>query len=495
MTSEIGGLVILIVYAIISISIGILARKKSKFNVKDYVTTDSSTGIIILIFTFSATYHSAYAFMGAPGWVFSDGVGWWMNGLWTILPRIALWVIGKRIWVLGQKRGYLSIGDFLGGLYDSPFLSVMVGVVGILFVLPYVAMQAQGLSYILGEITGGLIPFGLGMFFFIGLIVVYVFLGGVRGVAWADTFQGIWMMIAIPLGGYIIANTLFGGITPLFSEAVQEVPKMLFLPGSNGSITTGLWVSNWLTITIGMTVMPTIFLRYLMGDSLRTMKWAGVGTSIYLTFIFVFTPAVGIGGKLVAPGLEIADHIFPHLLVEHTPYLFAVFTMAGAVAASMSTASSQLHAAASQATVDVYDKVQKTKGQKTEKTEQENKNLFNINRSLIIVFGLISLIIAMMQLKFSSLLQISTAGVATLAPTIIAPLYWKKATKQGAISSIIGGLFFVILFQFFIDTPGNTVAGVWGIIAATIIFFVVSLMTKNQKSVIQHNNFLKKIFK
>ena len=50
--SEIAGVIILLIYAIVSISIGVLARKKSKFNVKDYVTTDSSTGILILIFTF-----------------------------------------------------------------------------------------------------------------------------------------------------------------------------------------------------------------------------------------------------------------------------------------------------------------------------------------------------------------------------------------------------------------------------------------------------------
>ena len=491
MSEEVIGLIVLLVYAVISLSIGVLARRKSKFNVKDYVTTDSSTGIFILIFTFAATYHSAYAFMGAPGWVYNDGVGWWMNGLWTVLPGIALWVIGKKFWVLGQKRGYISIGDYLGGVYDSSFLSVLVGIVGIVFVLPYVAMQAQGLSYILEQITGGLVSFNVGMFLFIALIVVYVFLGGVRGVAWADTFQGLWMMIAIPLGGYIIANTLFGGITPLFEQAAQEVPRMLYLPGPNESITSSFWVSNWLTITIGMTVMPTIFLRYLMGDSLRTIKWAGVGTSVYLTFIFVFTPAVGIGGRLTAPGLEVADHIFPHLLGEYTPFIFAVFTMAGAVAASMSTASSQLHSAASQATVDVYDKVQNPEN----KNNSDSQNLFNVNRFLILAFGLISLLIAFMQLEFSALLQISTAGVATLAPALIAPLYWKGATKIGAISSIFGGLFFVVLFQFFISPPINTVAGVWGIIASVLIFFIVSNLTSNQESVVNHYEFLKSTFK
>ncbi|MFW6266700.1 MAG: sodium:solute symporter family protein [Halanaerobiales bacterium] len=491
MSKEISGLLVLLIYAVISIAIGVFARKKSRFNVKDYVTTDSSTGILILIFTFSATYHSAYAFMGAPGWVYSDGVGWWMNGLWTVLPGIALWILGKKIWVLGQKRGYLSMGDYLGGVYDSDFLSVLVGTVGIIFVLPYVAMQAQGLSYILSQMTGGLISFEAGMFFFIGLIVVYVFLGGVRGVAWADTFQGLWMMIAIPLGGYIIANNLFGGIIPLYAEGAQELTEMFYLPGPNNAITPDFWISYWLTITIGMTVMPTIFLRYLMGDSLRTIKWAGVGTSIYLTFIFVFTPAVGIGGKMVAPGLSVADHIFPHLLIEHTPFIFAVITMAGAVAASMSTASSQLHAAASQATVDVYDKLQK---EDRENTDKESKKLFNINRYLILVFGVLSLIIALMKLQFSALLQISNAGVATMAPAIILPLYWKGATKEGAISSILGGLFFVVLFQFFISTPGNTVAGFWGIISSFVIFFVVSLLTKSNISVTRHYEFLKKVF-
>ena len=268
---------------------------------------------------------------------------------------------------------------------------------------------------------------------------------------------------------------------------------MFSLPGPQEAFTRDFWISYWLTITIGMSVMPTIFLRYLMGDNLRTIKWAGVGSSIYLTFIFVFTPAVGIGGQLVAPGLEVADHIFPHLLTEFTPFLFAAFTMAGAVAASMSTASSQLHAAASQATVDIYDKFDTSK-ERDEEDEEENKKLYNINRFLIIIFGVLSLFIAFMELEFPALLEISTAGIAILAPSIFFPLYWEKATKQAAFGSIIGGLIFVILFQFLIDTPGNTVAGIWGIGASFLIFILISLVTKDQDSVVKHCRFLKKTF-
>lgn len=82
------GLVILAVYIAVLLGIALYASKKDKKNIKDFAT-GGGLGIFILTLTFSATYHSAYAFMGAGGFAYKNGIGWWCNGLWTV-PLLGL---------------------------------------------------------------------------------------------------------------------------------------------------------------------------------------------------------------------------------------------------------------------------------------------------------------------------------------------------------------------------------------------------------------------
>lgn len=69
------GLVILAVYIAVLLGIALYASKKDKKNIKDFAT-GGGLGIFILTLTFSATYHSAYAFMGAGGFAYKNGIGW-----------------------------------------------------------------------------------------------------------------------------------------------------------------------------------------------------------------------------------------------------------------------------------------------------------------------------------------------------------------------------------------------------------------------------------
>jgi len=69
------GMIILIVYVLALLAIAYYAWKKDQKNIKDFAT-GGGLGIFLLTLTFSATYHSAYAFMGAGGFVFKNGIGW-----------------------------------------------------------------------------------------------------------------------------------------------------------------------------------------------------------------------------------------------------------------------------------------------------------------------------------------------------------------------------------------------------------------------------------
>ena len=467
------GLVILVVYLAVLLGIALYASKQDKKNIKDFAT-GGGLGIFILTLTFSATYHSAYAFMGAGGFAYKNGIGWWCNGLWTVLPGVLFWVWGRRFWYLGKRYGYLSISDYASDVYQSKAIGLLVTLITMVFTIPYVAIQAIGCSYIFQTISGGMLSYTVGALIFFALMIALVWLGGMKGVAITDAAQGVFMFAGL-LGGslwVILAN--FPSVADAYQSAYAHTPELFTMPGPNGVVTPQDWVSRWVVITFGMMMFPQVTLRFFAGKSLNVMKWSAVFSSIYLTMIYVFTPCVGMIGRLLMPDIAAPDTIFPELLLKYTPAVFAALIISGALAAAMSTGDSQLHATSTMVATDIYKKyINKNSDEKT---------LYNAAKVGVLIIGLASVVFALTRpTALADLLVLSNGGVAVLVPTVIGGLYWKRATKEAALASIIIGEVCMISMTFiFKVAPFGLSGAFWSMMISLAIFIGVSLVTKPQ---------------
>ncbi len=467
------GLVILVVYLVVLLGIALYASKQDKKNIKDFAT-GGGLGIFILTLTFSATYHSAYAFMGAGGFAYKNGIGWWCNGLWTVLPGVLFWVWGRRFWYLGKRYGYLSISDYASDVYQSKTIGLLVTLITMVFTIPYVAIQAIGCSYIFQTISGGMLSYTVGALIFFALMIALVWLGGMKGVAITDAAQGVFMFAGL-LGGslwVILAN--FPSVADAYQAAYAHTPELFTMPGPNGVVTPQDWISRWVVITFGMMMFPQVTLRFFAGKSLNVMKWSAVFSSIYLTMIYVFTPCVGMIGRLLMPDIAAPDTIFPELLLKYTPAVFAALIISGALAAAMSTGDSQLHATSTMVATDIYKKyINKNSDEKT---------LYNAAKVGVLIIGLASVVFALTRpTALADLLVLSNGGVAVLVPTVIGGLYWKRATKEAALASIIIGEVCMISMTFiFKIAPFGLSGAFWSMMISLAIFIGVSLVTKPQ---------------
>ncbi|WP_236616431.1 sodium:solute symporter family transporter [Schnuerera ultunensis] len=177
----------------------------------------------------------------------------------------------------------------------------------------------------------------------------------------------------------VIKNN-FPSITNAYTEAFKVIPEHFTLPGPNGVVTSADWISRWVVITIGMMMFPHITLRFFSGRSLKVLKWSSVFSSIYLTSIYVFTPAIGFIGNILFPNIAAPDTIFPEMLMAYTPIVFAALVISGALAASMSTGDSQLHAVSSMVSTDIYKKHINREADEYKQYWMEYVYLDNINR-------------------------------------------------------------------------------------------------------------------
>jgi SSS family solute:Na+ symporter len=486
------GVSILFGWVFLMVFVAWMSTKYRKLSITDFATTGGSLGLLTLFLTYSATYHSSYAFMGTTGAVFAHGMGWWNNIHWTVIPGILLWLVGKRVWAVGRKYNYLSIGAYTQGTYSSSgsgkILSYIVSAVAILFVIPYTAIQALGVSYLFQIVSQGKISFTAGLVIFLVLMVFITWLGGMRGVAWTDTIQGIFMFLAMWIGGYLVITNSMGGIVETFREGVAEIPEAFSLPGMKGAYTGRFWVSQWITITFGMIAMPHVFLRYFAGRSLKIIKWSGVFSSIYLTFLYVFVPGVGVAAKLLYPASTTADKLFPEMLLQYVPFGIAAFAIAGALAAALSTADSQLHAASTVFTVDIYKPLIKPGA--------SEEALYRVDRIFVFVFGAVCAWIAFNKPGlFLNILQISTSGTAVLAPVLFLPLFWDRVTSGAALAATLAGETAVIITTFFWKDPLGLIAGFWGILTSLVLLIILSMIgNKREKTVVETINYLREVF-
>lgn len=471
------GTVILIVvglYLFISLLTGIIPSLRISKSVSGYVAGDRSMNTFILYFVLGASIFSSFAFLGGPGWAYSRGAAAFYIIAYGVIGIVPLYFFGPRAWRLGKKYGYVTQAELLADRFDSTFLSVMLAVLSVVVFIPYLTLQMVGAGYVLNVISEGMIPYWAGAGITYLVVLIYVYFSGVMGVGWSNAFQGMFMMVMAWVLGIYLPNTLYGGIGPMF-EAIMESGRtaMLEAPGLAGDGSRWSWWeygSAVLVSAVGFSVWPHFFMRSFAAKNVKTMRLSVV---LYPTFLIFLVPILLIGFSAVVafPGVEPADSILPHILMQlDLPAIVIGLFCAGALAASMSSGDAILHSAAS---IGIRDGI----SQVTELGDKTERLLIQIS---VLVIGLIAYLFAVViDVSIVALLLGSYGGVAQIFPVIFAMFYWSRATKTGALAGLFGGIVVNILFLMLPELkPLPMHEGIYGLIVNTILLISVSLATK-----------------
>lgn len=462
------------VYLLVILAIGYRGWQVGTLDVEDWMAGGRGLGIVVLLFTYTATYHSAFAFVGASGFIYANGMGLLVPiFLWVAFSGILLWVVGSRIWLLGKKYGYLTPSDLLSDFYDSDLLGKLVSLVLILFTFPYITVQMIGSGVIFETATDGVVSFELGAAILLAAGVLYVWLGGLRAVAWTDTVQGVFMFMAIWVAGSLVAFSAFNGPAAFWTEVTANFAEHVTLPGPNGVFAPEFYVTWWIALGLGILMQPHVFLRFYAARSPRILKWVAAGGTAYLLLFYLPVPYLALGAVEHFPDLANADSALPQMLFEFTPVWFASIVVAGAIAAAMSTADSQLHAVSALITRDWYEDF----ASDDVTTEQETR----FAQFLVPVLGLIAYVIAIQDVGFIvDITSVAIEGSAQVFPLVMGALYWENASKEGAISGFVLGVLVTAGLTFGVvslpDSFPGFASGFYGLIVTSVVFMVVSLV-------------------
>lgn len=461
-----GSLLIIAAFMIIPLMVGVLSARQSQETSEDFFVQGRAMGSIAVFFTVAATWWSAFAFLGSNATFYTNGPVFLTALAWNLLFGFMYYWIGKRVWFLGKRFNYLTPSDLIGDFYNSEALRITVAAITLIFTVPYLQIQLTGGAYLIEVASGGLIPFWLAALLFYFIIIIYVWIGGIRAIAWTDVIYGALLFFGMLYAGYYISSQV-GGPTALFSQLQQTSPDHLTMPGPNGTMGYPMWFSLFAITAIGAFMGPQIWLRMYSvkhGKLFNLMPFL-LGLA---AFAYVGSVLSGYSGVLLEPNVENPDQILPIMLMEYAPYLLASLIMAAGASAAMSTANSQIHAVSTVVTMDIYKRYVNR--------DASQARIVYIGRLSLVGFSLAAYIMALTVPGVLVMIGIAAlAGTAQLIIPTIGAITWKKAHPTAALAGLWAGVACVLLMTFGpLSAPFGYHAGIWGLLLNAALFVGLS---------------------
>ena len=485
----------LVVFFGIMIGIGIYCRRHST-DVGGFVLGGRSIGPWLTAFAFGTSYFSAVIFVGYAGqfgWNFGIASTWIGLGNAFIGSLLAWVVLGRRTRVMTQHLGSKTMPDFFGNRFSSSGLKIAASCITFIFLIPYTASLYNGLSRLFSMAYEG-IDYSVCVIVMAALTGVYVLIGGYVATAINDFIQGL-----IMLGGIVAVIWAVLSDNGGLGNALEQLAT-----GENGGWEYASFFGAdpvFLLFVVLLTSLGTWGLPQMVGKFYAIKDEDSIKKGTVISTVFAVIVAGGcyfLGGfgRLYNVGDSVAmgdfDAIIPTML-STLPDIIIAIVIVLVLSASMSTLSSLVLTSSSTVTLDFIAPI----CEKKKKTLDEKKQMLVI-RAFIVVFIVISAVIAIMQYKNKNMLIAQMMGVSwgALAGAFLAPfllgLYWKKTTTSGVVASFVFGVG-LELVQLMISMKWFSVAnipalsfvfrnslfsGVFAMVGGLILVPVVSLLTQ-----------------
>jgi Na+/proline symporter len=465
------GVAIAYFMAVAAISVWAIRRTRTA---RDFFVAGEGIGLWALALSAMAATLSGFAFIGGPGLVYSVGVG----AVFLILPAgitnsMGAWVLAKRMRLLAEVRGLITVPDAIGARYRSPLAQGLAAVAILIATIGYMATNMLALGLVIDAIfASGLTP---GIWIGMAIVVAYSASGGILAGIYNDMLQGGLMALASVLV-FFFAVEAGGGMAGLSRSVLAADPEWLSPWGKLAPLAA---LSLFFVFGFGSLGQPHVIHKFYMIKDPRRLRWYPLLMTLALTLTLLLYFGVGFAVKaLVAtgelPALVRSDDATPIFLLQYTPIFLAAIVFSGVVAAIMSTVNSFMNIGAAAITHDLPVAF-----------GRRMKNELRWGRISTIAISVVAALVAQRSGTVVALLGIFGWGLfaSTLVPALAIGLNWPGATRAGAIGSILTGLGLTLVletlaFYKVLSIPaGVTISGL-ALIVSLLVFLLVSWATR-----------------
>ena len=491
-------LLAIVVYLLFMLWIGWICAKKNE-SVDDFYLGGRKLGPFVTAMSAEASDMSSWLLMGLPGVAYLTGLAeasWTAIGL-AVGTYLNWLIVARRIRRYSHRLDAITVPQFFSKRWgdDRCLLSAIAALVIIIFFIPYTASGFSACGKLFSTLFG--MDYVTAMLISAAVIVIYTVMGGFLAASFTDLIQSIIMTVALVVVlGFGVVQA--GGVDAVMENA-RSMAGYLSLSSIHDPATGGsnpysvLTICSLLAWGLGYFGMPHILVRFMAIEDENKLKLSRRVASSWVVISMGVAIVIGVvgSGMTRAGALEqLADSEtiivnIASLISQYgaIPALVAGVILAGILAATMSTADSQLLAASSSISQDL--------GSDFLKKNLTGKRGMVVARTVMVIISLIAAFLA--RDPNSSVFRVVSfawAGFgAAFGPTMLMALFWKRSTKWGALAGMIVGGVMVFVWKFLIAPMG----GAWAIyellpafLCALVAIVVVSLLTpKPEQSVLE----------
>ena len=432
-------LTLVFVYLLFTIAIGLWAAKRVK-TTADFAIAGRHLPLVMIVTTTFATWFGAETVLGIPAKFVQGGLNSVVEdpfGAGTCLIFVGLFFAARL-----YKMTLLTISDYYRERYGRA-VEVVCSFIIILSYLGWVSAQVTALGLVFNLLSAGAISIPAGMILGTASILAYTLFGGMWSVAVTDFIQMIILVIGLSIIAVFAADQAGGADKVIALATSKELFRFLPEPTFHDIV---FFIAAAITMMLGSIPQQDIFQRVMSAKDVKAAtRGPIIGGVCYILFAFV--PMFLVTSALIIMPEQAAtlikddpQKVLPTLVLEKMPFVMQVLFFGALLSALKSTASATLLAPSVTFVENIWRQFY---------PRQSDKHELRTMRIAVLIFSVCVCAYAIALQGTPIYEMVSGAYQVTLVGAfvpLVAGLYWKRATTQGAVLSIVLGLLTWLLF-------------------------------------------------
>ena len=439
MSPHVVALAVISIIVVLGSLIGLSARFHRKMDLEQWTCGGRGFGLVLVWLLMAGEIYTAYTFLGASGWAYSRGAPVLYILGYAPLAYVISFYILPPIWEAGRKHGLQTQADFFQMRYGSKYLAAFVALIGVVCLIPYLQLQLTGLGLIVEVASFGGIQRTPAMIIAFSLVAAFVYVSGVRGIAWVSILKDSLMLGAAVFLGIAVPHIYFHGIGGMFQALVRSKPAHLVMPGATTNLGHAWYISSVLLIAFGFYMWPHFFAAAFTARSAKTLARNAIVLPLYaITQPLIFF--VGLSALLVLPGLSNGDLSLLAVVRKTFPAWFLGAVGGAGALTAMVAAAIQLLTGATLYAKNLFRPILAPR--------MPDQQVAKLAKIMVLVLTTGAVILAIYSsVSLVSLFLLGVAGVGQFFPGVVLGLFSKRVTTAGVFAGMLTGISIALLLM------------------------------------------------
>lgn len=469
--------IMLILYIAVIMVVGLWAAKKVK-NSEDWFVGGRSMGPWITALAHGSSSLGGGMYIAGPQYGWEAGA----SSLWAAPgdvfgPILNFGIIARRMRKYTEKARALTIPEFFGHRYNSTGVRYLAVIILIIAMIISLLVEFMAMGVLVACITG--LNYTVSLILGAIAILIYTGAGGYLSVAYTDFVQSILMIIGLFILIPVCIHNV-GGLSGMNAGLININEGLATLWGEDYYLKGAPLMIAGIALVyfIGYMGQPHLIIKTVAikdEKSIKLVPMIGAAFGFVLSFgVYI----LGMVGRVAYPDISMlpggsAEYIMPMMALSNLPPVLSGLILAGATAAIMSTASALLLVIGSSVGNDLLTMIH---------PEASEEHKMKITRWSTYLLGLVSCAMCFVPLFSVGVYQLTWIAWSVLSPAfipcIIGGLYWKNATKGGAIAAMLVGSVTGFGWYYLLQEITNIHTFFAALVLATAAYIIVSKLTK-----------------